>query len=60
MTYEQAVAELEKIVGKIESGQMDIDSLAGNLKTAKELVAFCEKKLTEVDSEVKKILGENE
>lgn len=56
MTYEKAVKQLEQIVAKIESGEMDIDSLAKNLKTAKSLVEYCKKKLTETEEEVKKCL----
>lgn len=59
LTYTEAMTRLESIVNKIESGQMDIDSLADNLKEAKELVAFCKQKLTQVDTEVKKILSED-
>lgn len=60
LTYTDAMAQLEAIVSKIENGQMDIDSLAENLKKAKELVAFCRKKLTQVESEVKKILTDEQ
>ncbi len=56
LTYEQAMQKLSAIVQKIESGQMDIDSLATNLKEAKELISFCKVKLTKVEAEVKKTL----
>lgn len=56
MTYEQAMKRLEQIVAKTESGEMDIDSLAANLKEAKELVAYCKERLTNVETEVKKCL----
>ena len=56
MTYEQAMKRLEQIVAKTESGEMDIDSLAANLKEAKALVAYCKVKLTNVEAEVKKCL----
>lgn len=56
MTYEQAVKRLEQIVAQIESGEMDIDSLASKLKEAKGLVEFCKDKLTKVETEVKKCL----
>ncbi len=58
MTYEQAISRIEEITKKVESGEMDIDSLAANLKEAKELVQFCKDKLTKVEEDVKKILGE--
>ena len=58
MTYEQAISRIEEITKKVESGEMDIDSLATNLKEAKELVQFCKDKLTKVEADVKKILDE--
>ena len=58
LNYTQAMQRLEEIVAKIESGEMDIDSLTDNLKEAKELVNFCKEKLTKVESEVKTILDE--
>jgi exodeoxyribonuclease VII small subunit len=60
LTYEKAMEELEQIVSKIEEGKMNVDFLAENLKRAKDLVAFCKRKLTSVDDEVSKIFeGEN-
>ena len=56
MTYEKAIKRLEQIVAKIEDGEMDIDSLAKNLKEAKDLVEFCKEKLTKTEAEVKKCL----
>ena len=58
LNYTQAMQRLEEIVAKIESGEMDIDSLTDNLKEAKELVTFCKEKLTKVENEVKTILDE--
>lgn len=56
--YDEAVRRLEDIVGKIEKGDMDIDSLAGQLKTAKQLIKLCKDKLAKADEEVREILGE--
>jgi len=58
LTYEDAIRRIEEITKKIESGEMDIDSLADNLKEAKKLVAFCKDKLTKVEDDVRKILDE--
>ena len=55
-TYSDAMKRLEEIVRKIESGEMDIDSLAESLKEAKQLVAFCKGKLQHVEDEVNKIM----
>ena len=56
LIYSDAMKRLEEIVRKIESGEMDIDSLAENLKEAKQLVAFCKGKLQHVEDEVNKIM----
>jgi len=58
MKYEEAVRRLEEIVDKMENGEMDIDTLGEQLKTAKELLRLCKDKLTKTDEEVRKILGE--
>lgn len=60
MTYEEAMKRLEQLVSQIESGQMDVDSLATSLKEAKELVDFCKSKLLKAEKDVKKILDDKE
>lgn len=56
MRYSEAVARLEEIMAKVQSGRIDIDELAGLLKEAQELVKFCRGKLYKVDEEVKALL----
>lgn len=56
--YEKSVAQLEDIVRKMESGELDIDSLCDKLKTAKQLIKQCKDKLTKTDEEIKKLLEE--
>ena len=60
MKYEEALAQLEDIVGKMEEGQLDIDTLGEQLKKAKELIKLCKDRLTKTDEEVKKILADAE
>ena len=57
-TYEQAMKRLQTIVSQMENGEMDIDSLLANLKEVKQLIDFCRNKLTQVETDVKKILEE--
>lgn len=57
--YEEAVAQLEEIVDKMENGELDIDQLSDQLKRAKELVKLCKDKLTKTDEEIKKLLSED-
>jgi exodeoxyribonuclease VII small subunit len=55
--YEEAVAQLETILRKMESNQLDIDSLTEQLKKAQQLVKMCKDKLTKTDEEIQKILN---
>ena len=55
-TYEQAMKRLEEIVTRIDSNELDIDSL----KEAQELIKFCREKLYKADGEIKKILEEED
>lgn len=55
MTYAEAMARLEEIMGKIQGGKIDIDELAGLLKEAQELVKFCRDKIYKVDEEIKSL-----
>ena len=57
--YEEAVAQLEKIVDKMENDELDIDQLSDQLKRAKELVKLCKDKLTKTDEEIKKLLSDD-
>lgn len=54
--YEEAVHKLESIVDKMERGELDIDSMAAQLKEAQELVKLCKQKLKRTDEEIQKLL----
>jgi exodeoxyribonuclease VII small subunit len=54
LKYEEAMAQLEAIVRKIESNELDIDEIAAQLKTAQRLIKFCRDKLTKTESELLK------
>lgn len=60
ITYSQALSELEKIVGEIESEKIDVDLLAEKVKRASYLIKFCRTRLTSTEEEVKRALGELE
>jgi exodeoxyribonuclease VII small subunit len=59
MKYEEAMHQLEDIVRKMEDGELDIDSLAVELKKAQELIKLCKDKLTKTDDEIRKILDDS-
>ncbi|MBO6192075.1 MAG: exodeoxyribonuclease VII small subunit [Prevotella sp.] len=54
LKYEEAMAQLEAIVRKMESNELDIDEIAAQLKTAQRLIKFCRDKLTKTESELLK------
>jgi exodeoxyribonuclease VII small subunit len=56
MTYEESLQKLETIVRKMEQGELSVDELAQQLKTAQQLIAQCKDKLSKTDTEIKKIL----
>ena len=55
--YEAAMRQLEDIAAKMENGELDIDSLSEQLKTAQKLIKPCKDKLTKTDEDIRKILG---
>ena len=58
--YEEALAQLETIVRKMEANEFDIDELAVQLKTAQRLIKSCKDKLTKTEAELQKIQEERE
>lgn len=55
-SYTEAISELEKILERIESGDLDVDVLGEEIKKASELLKLCKDKLYKTDEEIKKIL----
>ena len=55
--YEAAMRQLEDIAAKMENGELDIDSLSEQLKTAQKLIKQCKDKLTKTGEDIRKILG---
>ena len=60
LKYEEALAQLETIVRKMEANEFNIDELAVQLKTAQRLIKFCKDKLTKTEDELRKIQSEAE
>jgi exodeoxyribonuclease VII small subunit len=51
--YEDALAELERLVGAMESGQLPLDRLLESYRRGADLLAFCRGRLEAVDAQVK-------
>lgn len=56
LKYSDAIREIEQILEKFRSEQLDVDTLAQEVKRATELITACKSRLKEVEGEVNKIL----
>ena len=52
-SYEQALEELEQLVGRIESGQMPLDQLLAGYQRGADLLAYCRGKLEAVQNQIR-------
>ena len=52
-TYEDALAELERLVAAMEGGQLPLDKLLESYKRGAELLSFCRARLEAVEQQVK-------
>ena len=52
-TYEEALAELERLVQRMEDGQMPLDQMLGSYKRGAELLDLCRSRLVAVEEQVK-------
>jgi exodeoxyribonuclease VII small subunit len=52
-TYEDALAELERLVQRMEDGQMPLDQLLVGYKRGAELLELCRSRLAAVEEQVK-------
>jgi exodeoxyribonuclease VII small subunit len=52
-TYEAALQELEKLVGRLESGEMPLEQVLSGYQRGAELLQFCRDKLEAVENQIK-------
>ncbi len=57
-SFEQALAELEKIVKKMESGELSLEQALATHKRGLELARFCQQRLEAAQEQVKVLEGE--
>jgi len=57
-SFEQALAELEKIVKKMESGDLTLEQALATHKRGLELAKFCQQRLEAAQQQVKVLEGE--
>ena len=58
LSFEKALAELEKIVSRMESGELSLEEALATHKRGLELARFCQQKLEAAQSQVKVLEGE--
>ncbi len=58
LNFEQALAELEKIVAKMESGELSLEQSLATHKRGLELARACQKQLEAAQQQVKVLEGE--
>ena len=56
-SYEDALGELERLVGAMEAGQLPLDRLLESYKRGAELLGFCRTRLEAVEQQVKVLEG---
>ena len=56
LTYAEAMAEIEKILGRLRSEEMNVDGLAAEVKRATELIPSCKARLRKAEADVNKVL----
>jgi exodeoxyribonuclease VII small subunit len=60
LTFEQAFAELEENVRKLETGGLTLDESMALFERGQALTALCNKQLNEAELKVKQITSEGE
>jgi exodeoxyribonuclease VII small subunit len=51
-SYEEALQELEQLVGRLESGDMPLEQLLGGYQRGAELLQYCRDKLQAVENQI--------
>ena len=53
LRYEDALAELERLVQRMEDGQLPLDQLLDSYRRGAELLEICRSRLTAIEAQVK-------
>ncbi|HEC43573.1 MAG TPA: exodeoxyribonuclease VII small subunit [Bacteroides sp.] len=55
-TYGEAMIEIEEILERIESGELDVDDLTDKVKKVASLLDVCKTKLKTTEVEIQKVI----
>lgn len=58
LSYSEAIAQIELLMERFRTDEMDIDTLTAEVKRATELIAMCKERLTKVEKEVEQLFEE--
>ncbi len=58
--FEEALAELEKVVERLESGELSLDESLSAFEEGVALVKYCNQKLTEVEKKIELLVKDKE
>jgi exodeoxyribonuclease VII small subunit len=58
ITFEQALAELESLVARMEDGQLPLEESLAAYQRGAELIRFCESKLTDAQARIAVLDGD--
>ena len=58
LSFEKALAELEKIVARMESGELSLEQALASHKRGLELAKYCQKQLEAAQQQVQVLEGE--
>ena len=59
ISYSDAMAEIERILKRMESDGIDIDNLSVDVSRASKLIEMCREKLLKTETDVNKILNKD-
>lgn len=57
ISYQQALAELERIVKELQNDATDVDTMVARTRRAAELLALCRQRLTTTETELRTVLA---
>lgn len=58
ITYKEAIDEIEQIIDRIESEELDVDELSAQVKRAGNLLQWCKSRLKNTEEELTRTLDE--
>lgn len=55
LSFEQALANLEEIIHRMESGEAPLDSLVSNYENGVKMLKFCREKIESAEMKIKEV-----